>query len=186
MNIIWGRDCRYETTWNGIRMGRVSNNSKDLIPKEGLHLLEAVFHIDQKDIQDIALTKSGMTNRSYLFSLQGERFLLRIPGEGTAQLINRGPEPIRFGRRKLRMYMDSMNPDYVPFESLKKALEAERDTDVMPMFVCHPGYLDAYILQKSSLTLPRPMETEMACSRQVKDYLREQGIQVVTYEDMKR
>ena len=96
-----------------------------------------------------------------------------------------GPEPIRFGKRGLRMYMDSMNPDYEPFESLKKALEVEQDTDVVPMFVCHPGYLDAYILQKSSLTLPRPMETEMLCSRQVREYLREHGVLVVTYEDMK-
>lgn len=32
------------------------------------------------------------------------------------------------------------------------------------MFVCHPGYLDAYILRKSSLTVPRAMEAEMLCS----------------------
>ena len=44
------------------------------------------------------------------------------------------------------------------------------------MFVCHPGYLDAYILRKSSLTVPRAMEAEMLCSDETKKYIEEQGI----------
>lgn len=53
------------------------------------------------------------------------------------------------------------------------------------MFVCHPGYLDAYILRKSSLTVPRAMEAEMLCSDETKKYIEEQGIELVTYNDLK-
>ena len=53
------------------------------------------------------------------------------------------------------------------------------------MFVCHPGYLDAYILKKSSLTVPRAMEVEMLCSGETKKYIEEQGIELVTYDDLK-
>ena len=38
------------------------------------------------------LFRSGMTNHSYLFSCKGNRYILRIPGEGTVNLINRAQE----------------------------------------------------------------------------------------------
>ena len=44
------------------------------------------------DITDITAMTKGMTNRSYLFSCKGERYILRIPGEGTSNLINRSQE----------------------------------------------------------------------------------------------
>ncbi|MBR2067275.1 MAG: phosphotransferase [Solobacterium sp.] len=41
------------------------------------------------ELTDFEPMAKGMTNRSYYFSCKGERYILRIPGEGTAQLINR-------------------------------------------------------------------------------------------------
>ena len=38
------------------------------------------------------MLKKGMTNRSFLFSVYGNKYIMRIPGEGTAQLINRAQE----------------------------------------------------------------------------------------------
>ena len=52
------------------------------------------------------------------------------------------------------------------------------------MFVCHPGYLDAYILRTSSLTTARTLEVEMACSQETKAWLKENDIQVVTYDEL--
>ncbi len=51
-----------------------------------------VFGASAEDITDIAVLKKGMTNRSFLFSVRGERFIMRIPGEGTEKLINRRQE----------------------------------------------------------------------------------------------
>jgi len=36
--------------------------------------------------------KKGMTNRSFIFSCKGSRYIMRIPGEGTDMLINRRQE----------------------------------------------------------------------------------------------
>ena len=68
--------------------------------------------------------------------------------------------------------------------ALKNCMENAHEGGV-EMFVCHPGYLDAYILRKSSLTVPRAMEAEMLCSDETKKYIEEQGIELVTYDDLK-
>ena len=94
-------------------------------------------------------------------------------------------ESIPFAKGRLRVYMDSMNPDYDPYESLVAALEKDRDDGVVPMFVCHPGYLDAYILEKSSLTTPRAFEVEMCCADITKEYIHEHGIKLISYDDLK-
>lgn len=44
------------------------------------------------DITDINVLKKGMTNRSFIFSVKGNKYIMRIPGEGTDQLINRKQE----------------------------------------------------------------------------------------------
>ena len=44
------------------------------------------------DITDFVAMTTGMTNHSYLFTCKGARYILRIPGEGTSDLINRAQE----------------------------------------------------------------------------------------------
>lgn len=44
------------------------------------------------EITDISVLKKGMTNRSFLFSCRGRKYIMRIPGEGTDRLINRREE----------------------------------------------------------------------------------------------
>ena len=44
------------------------------------------------DIVDIRVLKKGMTNRSFQFFCKGKHYIIRIPGEGTDQLINRREE----------------------------------------------------------------------------------------------
>ena len=45
-------------------------------------------------IKEICVLKKGMTNRSFLFSCGGERYIMRIPGEGTDRLIDRQKEAL--------------------------------------------------------------------------------------------
>jgi len=40
--------------------------------------------------EEIEELKCGMTNRSYLLACREKRYILRVPGEGTDRLINRG------------------------------------------------------------------------------------------------
>ena len=46
----------------------------------------------ENEVTDISVLKKGMTNRSFLFSTKGAKYIMRIPGEGTDQLINRRQE----------------------------------------------------------------------------------------------
>ncbi len=43
-------------------------------------------------IRHISVLKKGMTNRSFLFECANKKHIMRIPGEGTDQLINRAEE----------------------------------------------------------------------------------------------
>lgn len=92
--------------------------------------------------------------------------------------------PVKFRNSYLYNSMDSMNPDYDPFESLKKYALKDYGEDGYLMFVCHPGYLDEDILRVSSMTRPRPMEVAMSIAKETKDWLRENEIEVITYDDL--
>ena len=92
--------------------------------------------------------------------------------------------PAKFRNSLLYTSMESMKPDYDPFESLKKAALTDYADGGIPMFIGHPGYLDAYIMKTSSLLNPRVFEVEMACSQETKDFLKENNIEVITYDDL--
>ena len=59
---------------------------------DALDVIADIFHVHPDEIVDISVLKKGMTNRSFLFSVHGEKYIMRIPGEGTDQLINRAQE----------------------------------------------------------------------------------------------
>lgn len=48
--------------------------------------------VSTDEITNIEVLKKGMTNRSFLFSCRGSKYIMRIPGEGTNQLIDRAEE----------------------------------------------------------------------------------------------
>ena len=59
---------------------------------DALDVIAKVFKTTTEQIVDIAVLKKGMTNRSFLFSVNDEKYIMRIPGEGTDQLIDRREE----------------------------------------------------------------------------------------------
>lgn len=79
--------------------------------------------------------------------------------------------------------MESMKPDYDPAETLRYAVET-LDEERPNIFVCHPGYLDDYVLSSSTLTVNRTKEIVMLCDPAVRDYLIRQGVELITYDDL--
>lgn len=67
------------------------NKSKDL-DNEAIKTISKVFNIKEEKIIDIKVLKKGMTNRSFSFTCKNKKYIMRIPGEGTDQLINRDEE----------------------------------------------------------------------------------------------
>jgi thiamine kinase-like enzyme len=68
------------------------DDQSNQLNSEAIHTIENVFAAKPADITDITILKKGMTNRSFLFCCKGEKYIMRIPGEGTDQLINRREE----------------------------------------------------------------------------------------------
>jgi len=71
---------------------RELDGTSNHLKSEALDIIAEVFHVRSKDVENISVLKKGMTNRSFLFSVRGEKYIMRIPGEGTDQLINRAQE----------------------------------------------------------------------------------------------
>ena len=62
------------------------------LKSDALNVIAQVFYTTPDQVVDITVLKKGMTNRSFLFSVHGDKYIMRIPGEGTDQLINRAEE----------------------------------------------------------------------------------------------
>lgn len=71
-----------------------SNNLKS----EAIETITQALGVKAKDIIDITVLKKGMTNRSFLFRCKEKKYIMRIPGEGTEQLINRKAEAAVYRR----------------------------------------------------------------------------------------
>ena len=59
---------------------------------EAIQVICKAIDARAEEVIDITVLKKGMTNRSFLFTCKGKKYIMRIPGEGTDQLINRRQE----------------------------------------------------------------------------------------------
>lgn len=50
------------------------------------------LNVNESTISDIQRLSTGMTNRGYVFTYKGERYIVRIPGVGTDKLVDRVKE----------------------------------------------------------------------------------------------
>lgn len=66
------------------------------LKSEAIEAAAVALGVSGADIIDISILKKGMTNRSFLFSARGSKYIMRIPGEGTDQLIDRSQEAAAF------------------------------------------------------------------------------------------
>lgn len=62
------------------------------LKSDAIDIIAKALKASPAEIVDITVLKKGMTNRSFLFTCRGKKYIMRIPGEGTDQLINRREE----------------------------------------------------------------------------------------------
>lgn len=65
-----------------------SNNLKS----DAIVEIAKALNVYPSEIVEIKVLKKGMTNRSFLFTCRNKKYIMRIPGEGTDQLIDRRKE----------------------------------------------------------------------------------------------
>lgn len=71
---------------------RAIDDNSNQLRSDAIVIIADVLKVKMKDITGITVLKKGMTNRSFLFGCQGKKYIMRIPGEGTEQLIDRKKE----------------------------------------------------------------------------------------------
>lgn len=94
--------------------------------------------------------------------------------------------PVMFRNTKVYAYIPKDFAAYEkdPFTGVQGAVENAHE-DGCDMMVFHPGYIDACLLRTSTMTTPRVMEVEMLCRPDVRQWLKEQKVALVTYDDLK-
>lgn len=60
--------------------------------REILCYLAKVFSCSAEEIAEVTPLTAGMTNHSFSFRIKGEKYICRVPGEGSGQLVNRRGE----------------------------------------------------------------------------------------------
>lgn len=68
------------------------DEKSDNLNTEIIHLIADEMNVEIADIHDIEVMKKGMTNRSFIFTVNNKRYIMRVPGEGTDELIDRENE----------------------------------------------------------------------------------------------
>lgn len=68
------------------------DGSSSHLKNDAISAIEQALGVTVQDIHDIHVLKKGMTNRSFIFKCQDKHYIMRIPGEGTAKLIDRRAE----------------------------------------------------------------------------------------------
>ena len=71
---------------------RELDSHSEQLQTEAIRVIAEALGVDTSDIMNITMLKKGMTNRSFRFACKGKEYIMRIPGEGTDQLINRRQE----------------------------------------------------------------------------------------------
>lgn len=71
---------------------RELDHSSAQLQTQAISTIARAMGVGVDEITNIEVLKKGMTNRSFLFSCKGKKYIMRIPGEGTDQLINRTEE----------------------------------------------------------------------------------------------
>lgn len=100
------------------------------LKNDAIEIIEDILKVNKKDIHNIHTLKKGMTNRSFIFTVNNKRYIMRIPGEGTDKLIDRKEEYDVYQRVKKELYTEKilyLNPD--SGYKISEFLEDTRNSD---------------------------------------------------------
>lgn len=135
---------------------REIDSDSNQLKTDAIQVICQVLGANQDEVTDITVLKKGMTNRSFLFACKGKEYIMRIPGEGTDQLINRRQEAAVYQAIKGKNICDDIayiNPengykiteflenarvcDPLDYEDVKKCMKRLRDFHGLGLKVNH-------------------------------------------------
>jgi CTP:phosphocholine cytidylyltransferase-like protein/thiamine kinase-like enzyme len=135
---------------------REIDSDSNQLKTDAIHLICEALSAKPEEVTDITVLKKGMTNRSFLFTCKDKKYIMRIPGEGTDQLINRRQEAAVYHAIADKNICDDIayiNPengykiteflegarvcDSTDYEDVKKCMSRLRDFHAMKLKVAH-------------------------------------------------
>lgn len=93
---------------------RELDSDSNQLKTDAIQVICRALGVKAEEVTDITVLKKGMTNRSFLFTCNHKKYIMRIPGEGTEQLINRKQEASVYSVINGKKICDDiayMNPD---------------------------------------------------------------------------
>ena len=135
---------------------REIDSDSNQLKTDAIRLICKALCAKPEEVTDITVLKKGMTNRSFLFTCKDKKYIMRIPGEGTDQLINRRQEAAVYYAIADKNICDDIayiNPengykiteflegarvcDPTDYEDVKKCMSRLRDFHAMKLKVAH-------------------------------------------------
>jgi hypothetical protein len=111
-----------------------------------LDIIQSVFNLQNTDIELMPL-KQGMTNDSFIFSINNERYIIRVPGVNTEKIINRHEE--------YDVYQAIKNEKFV-----ESVVYIDRDK----------GYKISKFIENSHTVNPKDWNEINACLKRLKEF----------------
>ncbi|AEF86437.1 conserved hypothetical protein [Treponema primitia ZAS-2] len=138
---------------------------RDLTGEYPLHI---EIHSVQSDEITAALRDAALRYGLHYIELDGQPqkgYLSAVDRLDYGDIINRGAKPEDF------------------FEDRYGLLNSSDEIRVLHF---HPGYIDQYLLDNTSLTLPRCKDLETLCDKRVRNWLEEHHLDLVDYRYLKQ
>ncbi len=165
------------------------------LKSDAISTIASALGCQEDDVVDITVLKKGMTNRSFLFMVNGDKFIMRIPSEGTDQLINRDNEAAVFkaisglglcddpvyinpsNGYKITKFLEGVrvcNPDSV--KDLKRAMEKLVEFHRLHLTLPHTfdifGQIEFYeSLWEGKISMYRDYATTKAHALELREYI---------------
>ena len=190
--VVHAADAVEINTYEQLR--EIDSDSSQL-QTDAIQVICEALGAQQNEVTNITVLKKGMTNRSFLFSCKDKKYIMRIPGEGTDQLINRRQEAAVYqtiaGRRicdeiayinpengyKITEYLDGARVcDAEKEEDLQKCMKKLREFHGQKLRVDHSfdlfGQMEYYeSLWEGTPSAYKDYEKTKAHVLQLKDYI---------------
>lgn len=113
---------------------------------EILTLIAGIFDIGREDIKNIEPMEKGMTNYSFKFQVNGDTYIMRVPGLGTDEMVSR--------RNEYNVY---------------KALEGRNLTDDVVYINPKTGYKVTRFIRDTKTCDPRNVDDVRLCMDKLKE-----------------
>lgn len=135
---------------------REIDSDSNQLKTDAIRLICKALCAKPEEVTDITVLKKGMTNRSFLFTCKDKKYIMRIPGEGTDQLVNRRQEAAVYhtiadknicddiayinpenGYKITEFLEDARVCDPTDYEDVKKCMNRLRDFHALKLKVAH-------------------------------------------------